>query len=113
MRAELWRSRLRELEQAYLHMNSLTGSVPERLGEISGLAELRLNQNRLNGTLPASLGLPKLRSLLLSSNNFSGYFTRPLFGIDSLCSRCLEILDLGNNANLQQWGPRDRIPGSR
>lgn len=47
----------------HLYDNNLTGSLPPELGWLSQLEELRVEINRLNGTVPASFGA--LQNLVL------------------------------------------------
>lgn len=64
-----------------LHGNGLHGSIPSTYGDmLSGLEDLDLSNNRLNGALPENLGkLEKLWTLKLSHNQFSGSIPRMIF----------------------------------
>ncbi|XP_065853726.1 leucine-rich repeat receptor-like serine/threonine-protein kinase BAM3 [Euphorbia lathyris] len=57
-----------------LHSNYLTGRFPKQITELSSkLEQLNLSENRLSGTLPASIGnFTSLQILLLSGNRFTG-----------------------------------------
>jgi hypothetical protein len=64
---------VRHIRQILLTDNRLTGSLPASLAELEHLNTLRLARNSLEGTLPESLWhLNQLRVLLLSDNNLSG-----------------------------------------
>ena len=53
--------------------NRLSGTLPASLGNLTNLRELTLFINQLSGTLPASLGnLTNLQLLYLNNNRFSG-----------------------------------------
>ncbi|CAI7769690.1 unnamed protein product, partial [Closterium sp. NIES-54] len=41
---------------SYLSRNTLTGPIPESLGDIEPLIELDLSFNQLSGAIPATLG---------------------------------------------------------
>ncbi|KAH9648686.1 Leucine Rich Repeat family protein expressed [Citrus sinensis] len=59
------------LESLYLGANDLTGPIPD-FGGFSSLKELRLRENRLNGTINKSLSqLSKHESLTLGRNSFT------------------------------------------
>ena len=52
---------------------SLTGSIPEGLGDLTELTQLVLRENRLTGEIPPALGhLTKLTALWLSANRLTG-----------------------------------------
>ena len=58
-----------------LSSNGLTGSLPEKVGDLASLVTLDVSGNRLGGRLPKRLGdLARLVSLNLTAN----YFTGPL-----------------------------------
>ncbi|KAM0952522.1 putative protein kinase RLK-Pelle-LRR-XII-1 family [Dioscorea sansibarensis] len=54
--------------------NSITGSIPSSLGNLSSLTTLSLANNKLNSTLPKDIGylLPNLRIIFLNNNRFTG-----------------------------------------
>ena len=61
------------LEILDLSQNRLNGTIPPTLGNLSRLQILDLSQNSLSGPIPSSLGnLTTLTNLNLSSNNLSG-----------------------------------------
>jgi len=52
--------------------NSLSGSIPD-LNKLGKLQRLHLNDNKLNGTIPQTLGtIQTLRELFLQNNNLTG-----------------------------------------
>lgn len=61
------------LESLNLYENRLEGSLPATIADSPGLYELRLFRNRLNGTLPGDLGKNSpLRWVDVSNNEFTG-----------------------------------------
>ncbi len=73
--------------------NNLRGTLPEALGNLSDLAQLRLYGNSLEGGIPSSLGqLDSLRGLLLHDNALTGAIPPELGNLPSL-----EQLHLHNN----------------
>jgi Leucine-rich repeat (LRR) protein len=72
---------------------SLTGSIPDSIGDISSLEELYLGNNKLSGSIPGSISkLGNLGWLDLSKNSFTG----PLPDSFGQCSS-LENVELGDN----------------
>ena len=64
---------LTKLEILHLNENSLTGPIPEELGELSeSLYDLQLQVNKLTGTVPDFLCDMELKDLKLSFNYLSG-----------------------------------------
>lgn len=55
-----------------LNFNSLKGSVPATLGNLTALTALNLRQNELSGPIPPLAAMKELVSLDLGSNTFSG-----------------------------------------
>ena len=56
-----------------LSSNSLSGSIPSELGNLTNLTDLYLNSNSLSGSIPSELGkLTNLTRLGLYSNSLSG-----------------------------------------
>ena len=56
-----------------LSINQLTGSIPSTLGNLSNLSQLYLHRNQLSGAIPATLGaLENLAELLLFRNQLTG-----------------------------------------
>lgn len=71
-------STMTQLSQVWLHANSFTGPVPD-LSKCTNLFDLQLRDNQFTGVLPASLmGLPKLANVSLQNNKLQGPF--PSFG---------------------------------
>jgi Leucine-rich repeat (LRR) protein len=76
-----------------LWSNSLTGSIPTELGNLSNLTILSLSSNDLTGTIPTELGnLSNLTSLYLYSNELTGTIPTELGNLSNL-----SYLSLGNN----------------
>ena len=77
----------------WLDDNQLTGSIPAELGLLANLEWLYLTSNRLTGSIPAELGgLSNLRGLHLSSNQLTGTIPSELGGLAGL-----EWMDLSSN----------------
>jgi hypothetical protein len=74
-----------------IYGNQLTGPIPSSLP--SSLTYLRLDNNKLNGTIPESIGgLSSLTELYLFDNKLDGTIPESLGDLSSLV-----IIDLGNN----------------
>ncbi|XP_038887572.1 BRASSINOSTEROID INSENSITIVE 1-associated receptor kinase 1-like isoform X1 [Benincasa hispida] len=63
---------LKNLEGLDLYSNSLIGPIPDTLGKLTKLSTLRLNNNSLSGTIPMSLTTVPLQFLDLSNNLLTG-----------------------------------------
>ncbi|XP_022154390.1 BRASSINOSTEROID INSENSITIVE 1-associated receptor kinase 1-like isoform X2 [Momordica charantia] len=75
-----------------LYNNNISGSIPERFGNLKNLESLDLYSNSLSGPIPDSLGkLTKLSALRLNNNSLSGAIPMSLTNVP------LKILDLSNN----------------
>ncbi|CAN1227881.1 LRR receptor-like serine/threonine-protein kinase GHR1 [Linum grandiflorum] len=73
--------------------NSITGQIPDNIGDFKTLEFLDLSNNLFNSSLPSGIGkLGSLRNLSLAGNNFSGPVPDSISGLASLQS-----LDLRNN----------------
>ena len=73
--------------------NRLSGRMPNQLGDLSTLGELRLRNNDLSGPIPSELGsLTALTHLDLENNDLSGAIPSQLGGMSDL-----GVLLLGNN----------------
>ncbi|KAJ0016472.1 hypothetical protein Pint_09938 [Pistacia integerrima] len=84
----------KKLEFLYLWGNKITGSVPDFTG-FSSLKKLGLGQNRLNGTIPKSIGqMFELKSLDLGDNSLKGVISEDFF----LNLSKLDHLDLSHNS---------------
>ena len=94
-----------------LQENGLTGQLPDGLGNLSNLAELRLRNNQLTGAIPSQLGrLANLKVLYLGRNQLTGPIPSELGDLSSLTQLALynndltgEVPDsLGRLSNLRQ-----------
>nr|QAS62476.1 LRR receptor-like serine/threonine-protein kinase EFR [Sedum alfredii] len=82
-----------KLQEIQLRENYITGSLPEAIGELSGLTFMELGKNLFTDTIPISIGkLLNVNTLLLYENSFRG-------GIPSSIGnmRNLSNLDLSTN----------------
>ncbi|XP_044467563.1 receptor-like protein 33 [Mangifera indica] len=76
-----------------LSTNSLSGNIPECMGNFSSLHVLDLQKNRFNGSIPRSFAKGNnYRTLNFNNNELEGSIPQSLIN----CS-ALEVLDLGNN----------------
>ncbi|XP_052289942.1 receptor-like protein EIX1 [Citrus sinensis] len=93
------------LEGLYLHDNDFTGPVPH-LGGFSSLEALKLDINRLNGTINESLSrLFKLKTLSFDRNSFTGVISQTFF---SNMSNLQELFLADNSLTLKlsdDWVP--------
>ncbi|MEP1095807.1 MAG: T9SS type A sorting domain-containing protein [Cyclobacteriaceae bacterium] len=84
---------LSKLASLKLRLNQLIGSIPTEIGELADLTFLDLAGNQLVGTIPVELAnLMNLRDLNLSFNQLTGIIPVELTGLISLSN-----LDLGVN----------------
>ena len=84
------------LRVLHLHDNTLTGSVPVWLGNLTGLERIGLGGNQLTGDIPPELGdLAKLEYLDLAGNELTGSIPGKLASLGT--SSRLEALLLGGN----------------
>uniref|UniRef100_A0A7S2NR12 Leucine-rich repeat-containing N-terminal plant-type domain-containing protein n=1 Tax=Leptocylindrus danicus TaxID=163516 RepID=A0A7S2NR12_9STRA len=68
-----------------LQSNRLSGSLPVELAQLSKLTDLRLDTNTITGTLPSELGaLTSLHTLFLQSNSLTGALPSELGQLTSL-----------------------------
>ncbi|XP_047952649.1 receptor like protein 22-like [Salvia hispanica] len=76
-----------------MSFNKLSGSLPEEIGNMTSLIDLRLNNNVLSGPIPSTfVNQSRLFNLGLRSNNLSGEIP------PSICNlRSLEVLYLSDN----------------
>ena len=73
------------LTEIRLNNNSLNGSIPAQLGNLPELIGFYAIDSGLSGNIPAELGnLPKLQELYLRSNSFDGNIPSQLGNITSL-----------------------------
>lgn len=96
-------SNLTNLKQVLLQNNNISGKIPFELGTLPKLQTLDLSNNRFSGAVPVTLGLlNSLRYLRLNNNTLSGAFPVSLANIPQLA-----FLDLSYN-NLS--GPVPKFP---
>ncbi|TKY61923.1 Receptor kinase TMK3 [Spatholobus suberectus] len=60
------------LTSLWLHGNAFSGTIPEKIGDLSSLKDLDLNGNNLVGLVPQGLGDMLLDNLDLSNNHLMG-----------------------------------------
>ncbi|KAH3760891.1 LRR-GTPase of the ROCO family [Pelomyxa schiedti] len=76
-----------------LENNTLTGSIPAAVSNLSAVELISFMWNNLDGTVPSELGnLPYLEHIWLAENNLAGTVPSSLFSLTRLLS-----LDLGGN----------------
>ena len=84
---------LNNLQNLDLAYNGLTGEIPETLGNLNNLQNLDLSSNELTGPIPEALGqLNNLQNLDLSSNELTGTIPESLAQLNNL-----EIFILADN----------------
>ncbi|PHU14755.1 hypothetical protein BC332_15960 [Capsicum chinense] len=62
-----------------LDWNSISGSVPSKLNNLTSLNELYLSNNNLNGSIPDLTGMNLLSYVGMSNNNFNASAIPQLF----------------------------------
>ena len=99
-----------QVVELYLFDNSLSGSLPPEIGNLTELRGLTLLLNSLSGSLPPEIGdLTELRQLWLQFNDLSGSIPPELGNLSSLVQLGLSNnaftgpipAELGNLANMQ------------
>ncbi|MCP5050355.1 MAG: hypothetical protein GY940_24540, partial [bacterium] len=76
---------LSNLEQLYLYDNQLSGSIPPELGNLGNLQQLHLYYTQLTGSIPPELGnLSNLRELYLPYNQLGGSIPSELGNLSNL-----------------------------
>ena len=108
--------------QLSLMSNSLTGTIPSELGNLTNLTWLNLSRNSLSGGIPGELGnLTNLEQLNLSDNSLSGSIPRELGSLTNLEELNLYgnslsgniPAELGNLSNLKYlWLAVNSLTGS-
>ncbi|PRP89798.1 putative LRR receptor-like serine/threonine-protein kinase [Planoprotostelium fungivorum] len=64
---------LHNLVNLNISFNQISGSIPDSIGQLSGLQVLDVSHNRLSGTIPDAIGsLRNLQSIGLSNNKLTG-----------------------------------------
>jgi hypothetical protein len=87
-------SNLTNLINLNLSYNSLSGSIPAELGNLTNLTSFHFEWNSLSGSIPAELGnLTNLAALTLSTNSLSGSIPAELGNLTNLTR-----LTLSNNS---------------
>eukprot|EP00658_Telonema_sp_P-2_P067574 TRINITY_DN56498_c0_g2_i1.p1 TRINITY_DN56498_c0_g2~~TRINITY_DN56498_c0_g2_i1.p1 ORF type:complete len:177 (+),score=53.86 TRINITY_DN56498_c0_g2_i1:40-570(+) len=67
------RDRLTSLQNLYLNLNSVSGTIPSEFSRLTALENLIAGSNRFSGSLPSALGgMHALQHLDLGSNRFTG-----------------------------------------
>ena len=76
---------LSNLKELYLIRNSLSGSIPTEIGNLSNLKVLNLYVNSLSGSIPTEIGnLSNLEELGLSNNSLSGSIPTEIGNLSNL-----------------------------
>ena len=76
---------LSKLQSIRLNENRLEGSIPTKMFDISVIQELMLNSNRLTGSIPTEIGsLSNASVILLSHNSLKGTIPEELTGLTNL-----------------------------
>ncbi|RDX66876.1 LRR receptor-like serine/threonine-protein kinase GSO1, partial [Mucuna pruriens] len=81
------------LKNFYVNSNKLNGTLPESLGTLPHLSSFDISFNNLSGPLPDFSGLPSLQILSLSHNKINGIFPESIGNLSNL-----KILDLSSNS---------------
>ncbi len=89
---------LTNLISLYLGNNSLSGSIPTEIGNLTNLRNLGLSNNSLSGSIPTEIGnLTNLISLWLSNNNLSGSIPTEIGNLTNLISLWLSNNNLSGS----------------
>lgn len=87
-------SNLTKLVRLSLSNNSMSGKLPENIGDFKSLEFLDVSNNLFSSTIPLGIGkLASLQNLSLAGNNFSGTIPDTIPGLSSIQS-----LDLSHNS---------------
>ena len=75
-----------------LRQNSLSGTIPSQIGNLSKIIELNLRDNELTGSIPSEIGFLKSLSLLsLRENKLSGFIPQEICLLETLNQLDLSI----------------------
>ena len=86
------------LQQLYVDMNQLSGSLQSEVCQLSGLTALHAHSNVLSGSLPSELWeLTRMSTLHIHSNRLSGYLPQTTRRANQ-STNALEWLYLANNS---------------
>ena len=90
------------VNQIDLVNNQLTGTIPQDIGNFSGLQYLYLNGNQLSGSIPPQIGsLNNLKYLYLYSNQLDGGISPELGNLSSLQYLSLSSNQLGGSIPME------------
>ncbi|GAA0140069.1 hypothetical protein LIER_01492 [Lithospermum erythrorhizon] len=81
-----------------LDSQSLTGTLPRNLNQLTSLKTLSLQRNSLSGPLPSFSNMTNLQEIYLDYNNFTFLPNDFILGCTNL-----EKISLSNNSNLNKW----------
>lgn len=85
--------KLKGLTAIVMQINSLSGHIPDTLGNLLNMSLLSLSHNKLSGEIPQSIGkLERLTELYLMENNLTGQIPPSLEGCKNLL-----LLNLSSN----------------
>ena len=85
-----------KLKVLYLDSNHLTGSIPDKIGQLQSLESLFIQNNELESKIPSELGdLDSLVHFLADDNNLTGEFPMQLLEL----SRLEKLWLTGNELN--------------
>ena len=93
---ESWGMSMPALERIFLSFNSLTGTLPTTLGQLSKLVNFQIYYNLLTGTLPSELRqLTSITDMYFGANSFTGSVEASLCGSsqewNNLGADCAEV----------------------
>ncbi|KAH9606813.1 hypothetical protein KSS87_001123 [Heliosperma pusillum] len=88
---------LRSLKVLNMSMNGLTGMLPESMVGCSNLQIIDFRQNILSGELPGWIFKVGLQEILLSENKLSGTMDASVSSAESISYNSLQVLDLSHN----------------
>ncbi|PWA40096.1 Concanavalin A-like lectin/glucanase, subgroup [Artemisia annua] len=91
----------------HLGGESLSGSLPTNLNELTELKTLDLQRNKLDGELPSLANLTSLEEVFLHGNNFTSIAKGFFVGLTNL-----QRLSMSDNLDLSPWSIPDDITDS-